>query len=57
MSDEESPAKPEFTRKSDTESICMHCFQKVQTDRWTPLEVAEDIHADVCIKSDDSAVR
>jgi hypothetical protein len=58
MISQESPdTKPEFTRRSETESICMHCFQPVRTDRYTPLQEAEDIHADVCLQKDDSAVR
>lgn len=50
MSSQELPTEnPNFTRKSETESICTHCFQTVKTDRFTPLEVVEDIHADVCL--------
>jgi hypothetical protein len=52
----ESPTQQEFTRKSETESICMHCFLTVRTDRWTRLEVAEDIHADVCLMKVESAL-
>jgi hypothetical protein len=58
MSSPEFPdTTPEFTRRSETESICMHCFQSVKTDRYTPLQEAEDIHADVCLQKVDSAVR
>lgn len=38
-----------FTRRTETESICMSCFLTVKADRYTPLEIAEDIHADVCL--------
>jgi len=50
MSSQDSPDKLtlEFSRRSDTESICMCCFQPVRADRYTPLEEVEDIHADVC---------
>jgi len=47
----------EFTRRSEAESICMYCFQTVKTDRYTPLEEAEDIHADVCLNKPGSALR
>jgi len=40
----------EFTRKSEAESICMYCSQTIRTDRYTPLEEVEDIHADVCLQ-------
>ena len=45
-----------FTRTSDRESICMLCFLTIRTDSYTPLEVAEDIHADVCLVNPDFAV-
>jgi hypothetical protein len=45
-----------FTRTSETESLCMSCFLTIRTDRCTPLEVAEDIHADVCLVNPDFAV-
>jgi hypothetical protein len=35
----------------------MFCFQSIRTDGWTPLEVAEDIHSEVCVQRDDFAVR
>jgi hypothetical protein len=57
MSSDQPHAKEEFTRRSETESICTHCFQKVTTDRYTPLEEAESIHADVCLQKVDSALR
>ena len=58
MSSQESPeTKTEFTRRSESESICIFCFQTIRTDRWTPLDVAENIHSEVCPQRDDSAVR
>jgi hypothetical protein len=56
-SQESSETKPEFTRRSETESICMFCSQLIRTDRWTPLDVAESIHSEVCLQRVDSAVR
>ncbi len=53
---EPSDKNPEFTRTSETESICSHCFQSVKTDRHTALEVVEDIHADVCLAKVQSAM-
>jgi len=44
-----SNANPEFTRQSETESVCTHCSGTVKTDRFAPLEVVESIHADVCL--------
>ena len=36
MSTSSSDSEPEFTRRSDTESICMWCFMTVRTKRpWT----------------------
>jgi hypothetical protein len=40
---------PAFTRKSETESICMSCFATVKGDRYAPVEEAENIHSDVCL--------
>jgi hypothetical protein len=28
----------------------MYCQQTIRTDRYTPLEEVEDIHADVCLQ-------
>jgi hypothetical protein len=44
-----APEPPQFTRQSESESICMSCLSTVRTDRYTPLEVAEEIHSDVCL--------
>jgi hypothetical protein len=41
--------QPDFTRKSETESICMFCFLTIRADRSASLECMEDIHADVCL--------
>ncbi len=56
------PANPDprpnnFTRRSETESTCMFCFLTIRADRYTPLQEAEEIHADVCLMRPDSAVR
>ncbi len=56
------PGKPDppiekFTRRSESESVCMFCFQTVRSDRYLPLEKAENIHADLCLLRPDSAVR
>jgi hypothetical protein len=48
-SHESTDTKPEFTRQSERESICMYCFQTIRTDGHVPLEYVEDIHADVCL--------
>ena len=48
---------PAFTRKSPKESICMFCFLTIQSDRYTPIEEVEDIHADVCLVKPGSPVR
>ena len=58
MSNQDSPeAQPQFTRRSETESICMFCFSTVRWDRYAHVEVAENIHADVCLMKPSSAVR
>ncbi len=59
MSDPQSESfpSPTFTRKSETESICMSCFNTVRADRYAALEEAEDIHADVCLMRASSPVR
>jgi len=49
--------EPEFTRRSETESVCTCCSQSIRADRYTPLEYVEDIHADVCLMRLGSAVR
>ena len=58
MSNQQSPdINPEFTRQSETESICTYCSRSVKTDRYAPLEVAENIHSDVCLHKPISPVR
>ena len=54
---ETANSQPRFNRRSDTESICAFCFLLISGDRYTALEEAEDIHADVCLVRPDSAVR
>jgi len=41
-------SKPEFTRRSDTESICMVCYLTVRVELPDDLEIEERIHASVC---------
>ena len=53
----DNDSQPRFTRRSETESICMACFLTVRADRYLPIEEAEDIHADVCLVGRNSAVR
>lgn len=55
-SQEPTGENPNFTRTSETESMCTHCFQAVRTDPYTPLKVVEDIHADVCLARVQSAM-
>src|SRR5271165_1716258 len=50
------PQLPKFTRRSDAESICNSCFVTLRADRYMPIEVAEEIHADVCLLRPDSPV-
>ncbi len=56
MSGSQNPNPQEFTRKSEIESICMFCLSSVRSDRYVPLEEAEDIHADVCPMRQDSTL-
>ena len=57
MSSPQNPDPQQFTRRSETESICRYCFVAVHADRYLPLEEAEDIHADLCLVRPDSCVR
>jgi len=50
------PQPQRFIRRSETESICASCFVSVRTDQYLPIEVAEDIHGDVCLVRPDSVV-
>ncbi len=50
-------SQPKFTRRSETESICTSCLLTIRTDRYVPLEEAENIHADVCLVGPSSPVR
>jgi hypothetical protein len=49
-----APQPTKFARQSDTESICMSCFAIIRADRYLPVEVAEEIHSDVCLVGPDS---
>ncbi len=48
---------PQFTRKTETESICRLCFLTVKGDRYASIQEAERIHADVCLMRPGSPVR
>ncbi len=54
---ENTNSQTRFIRRSDTESICALCSVSIRTERATVLEVAEDIHADVCLARQDSQLR
>jgi hypothetical protein len=54
---ENANSQPRFTRRSDTESICTFCSVSIRVNRYTVLEEAEDIHADVCLVNPDYCVR
>ena len=56
-SKEIEPDAPAFTRKSERESICLLCFSIVRSDEFASIEVAENIHADVCLVKSGSFVR
>ena len=53
MSTATVPAKDEYTRKSEKESICLSCYASVRADRYTPLEEAEHVHSEVCLMRED----
>ncbi len=40
-----------FLRKSESESICLRCFQTVRADRYKFLEESESTHLDICLGS------
>jgi hypothetical protein len=46
------PQPETFTRRSDKESVCISCLSVVKADRYQPIEVAEDIHSDLCLARD-----
>lgn len=50
------PQNMKFTRRSETESVCNFCFVTLRADRYMPIEVSEEIHADVCLLRLDSPV-
>jgi len=43
------PGKLAFYRKSESDSICLCCFQTVVANRYMSLEQAEEIHRDTCL--------
>lgn len=48
--------RDEFTRRSETESTCNSCYVTLRADRYMSIELAEDIHADLCLMRRDSPV-
>jgi len=50
------PQSTKFTRRSEKESICNSCFVTLRADRYMPIEVSEEIHADVCLLRPDSPI-
>ena len=49
--------KPEFTRRSETESICMWCFATIRVITPDLLANEEPEHAVNCIQRPDSPLR
>jgi len=45
-----------FTHRSETESICNFCLLALRADRYMSIEVAGEIHADLCLLRSDSPV-
>ena len=41
-------SKPEFTRRTEADSICMLCYRTVRADRYTSLQQAEREHIALC---------
>ena len=54
MSTPSSKAEPDFTRRSDTESICMWCYLTVRVRRPEELANEEREHAATCRDRPDS---
>jgi hypothetical protein len=57
MSSTQSEPKDAFLRKSEKESICMNCSATIRADRWTSLDVAEELHSGLCLLRAQSAVQ
>ncbi|HVP49882.1 MAG TPA: hypothetical protein VMT56_01535 [Candidatus Bathyarchaeia archaeon] len=49
-----SSRSSKFTRSSDAESICNSCLATLKASRSLPLDVAEEIHSDLCLATNDS---
>jgi hypothetical protein len=49
-----SDPQPGFTRLSDIESICNCCCNTIKTNQYGSLEIAGDIHMDLCLLQPDS---
>jgi hypothetical protein len=43
------PAQEDFYTKSETESICMCCYQTVRADRYITLDMAQELHSIACL--------
>ena len=52
-----SKPQPEFTRRSETESICMWCFIPVRAQRAEWLAEEEREHAAICLQRPDAPDR
>ena len=44
-----SPVQEDFYLKSETESICMCCYQTVRADRYISLDMAQELHSIACL--------
>ena len=43
-----------YTRNSDAESVCNACYATLKANRSMPLDIAEEIHSDLCLGDPDS---
>ena len=43
-------SKQDFTRRSESESICMYCYATVRVTEEESLESAEKDHAFICLQ-------
>jgi hypothetical protein len=51
-----SDPQQRFTRQSDVESTCNDCCSTIRADRYMPIEIAEDIHMDLCLLRPDLSI-
>jgi len=54
MSTPSSHAEPEFIRRSETESICMHCFLTIRVKMPELLANEEREHRAICLQRPDA---